>query len=63
MTQGWVYLFSLLITAVAVAAVYSAAQDAHLGTGALLRKVVGRLGKLLGVLAGLAVIVWIMSQI
>lgn len=63
MTQGWIYVFSLVVTAVAVAAVYSAAQDAHLGTGALLRKALGRLGKLLGVLAVLAVIVWILSHI
>ncbi len=63
MSQGMVYLISMFATAIAVAAVYSAAQDAHLGTGALVRKALGRFGKLLGVLAILGLLVGVLSRI
>ena len=63
MTLGMIYLLSMLATAVIVAVVYSAAQEAHLGFGGVARQSLRRLGKLLGVLAGLAVMVYILSKI
>jgi len=62
MTQGMAYILSLMLTSVVVAAVYSAAMDANLGTAALIRKTSKRLGKLVGVLAGLAIVVWVLGR-
>jgi hypothetical protein len=60
---GAIYLLSMLATAVIVAVVYSAAQEAHLPFAGVARQSLRRLAKLLGVLAGLAVMVYILSKI
>jgi hypothetical protein len=63
MNLGTIYLLSMLATAVIVAVVYSAAQEAHLPFAGVARQTFRRLGKLLGVLVGLAVMVYILSKI
>ncbi len=63
MSLGWIYLLSMVGTAIVVAVIYSAAQDANLATPSVARKAMGRLGRLLGVLVGLAALVFILSRI
>lgn len=63
MTFGWIYLTSMLATAVIVAVVYSAAQEANLPPMAVALQSLRRLAKLLGVLIGLGILVFILSKI
>jgi hypothetical protein len=63
MTLGWIYLLSMLATAIIVAVIYSAAQEANLPPAGVARQSLRRLAKLLGVLVGLGVMVYILSKI
>jgi len=61
--NGLLFLGSLLATAVVVAVTYSAAQDAHLPTTALIHQILRRLVKLAVVLVVLALVVHFLSVI
>ncbi|MGI8907610.1 MAG: hypothetical protein ACR2IE_14095 [Candidatus Sumerlaeaceae bacterium] len=63
MTLGWIYLTSMIGTAIVVAVVYSAAQEAHLPPLGVLRQSLRRFAKLTGVLVVLAVLVYILGKI
>jgi hypothetical protein len=60
---GTAYLVSLFVLTAVVVAVYSASQEAHLTTATVVRRALRRAGKLLGVLAILAIAVYILSKI
>jgi mannose/fructose/N-acetylgalactosamine-specific phosphotransferase system component IID len=63
LANGLVFLGSLIATAVVVAVAYSAAQDAHLPTKALIHQIMRRLVKLAVVLIVLALVVHFLSLI
>jgi hypothetical protein len=63
MSLGWIYLTSMFATSAVVALVYSAAQEANIRGIRLLAQSLRRFAKLLGVLVGLAVVVYILSKI
>ncbi len=62
MTVGSVYLASMVYLVVVVAAVYSAAQEAYAPPQRVAREALRRGTKLAGVLAGLALIVTLLSR-
>ena len=60
---GIAYLSSLFVLAAVVVSVYSAAQEPFAPLSTIVRRALRRAGKLLGVLAILAVAVFILSHI
>jgi hypothetical protein len=60
---GWVFLGSMFLLTGIVVAVYSAAQEAFAPLPVVVRQALRRTGKLLGVLAVLAVAVFFLSKI
>jgi hypothetical protein len=60
---GPAYIASLLVLSAVVVSVYSLAQDPDLPVAEIGRRALRRAGKLLGVLAGLAVVVFFLSNI
>lgn len=63
MTQGLAYLGSVILLSLVVASTYTAARDANLHGRPLIMQFLRRLGKLLGVLVGLALVVYLLGKI
>ncbi len=63
MNSGWIYVASLFFLTFVVCTVYTCARDASADLKGVTVKSLKRAGKLAGVLAALAVVVLILSEI
>ena len=61
MSTGLLYMFSLVFLALVVCSVYTLAVDMSVNSSGLMRKFLHRLGRLSGLLAALALVVYFLG--